>query len=92
MTFTRFSRSLLLVSSLTLFMGCEALKEAGQGGRMPTASEIEQYNASVPPEDQIVCSREKPTGSRIAQVTCRRAGTLEEISDLTQAQFQRVIR
>jgi hypothetical protein len=58
--------------------------------RMPTEAEIEQYNASVEPDDRIICRDEKPVGTRISQRICRRAGTIEEVSDLSQREWRRL--
>ncbi len=57
--------------------------------RMPTEAEIEQYNASVEPEDRIICRDEKPVGTRITQTVCRRAGYIEEVSALSQREWRR---
>ena len=58
--------------------------------RLPTEAEIEQYNASADPEDRIICRDEKPFGSRISQRVCRRAGDIEDVSDLSQREWRRI--
>lgn len=60
-----------------------------QESREPTEAEIEQYNASVVPEERIVCRMEKPVGTRISQKICRRAGNIEEVSALHQREWRR---
>ncbi len=76
---------------LLLLSACEAI-ENREVRSFPTDAELEQYNASVPPEERIVCREEKPLGSRISQRVCRRAGEIDETADLTQGQFRRIIR
>ncbi len=76
----------LLASSVLL--GCSANPDR-QPTRMPTDAELEQYNASVEPEDRIECRLEKPLGSRISQRVCRRVSSIEEVSDLTQREWRR---
>ncbi len=58
--------------------------------RMPTDAEIEQYNASVEPEERIICRDETPVGTRISQRICRRAGEIEEVSALSQREWRRI--
>ena len=78
-----------LVAVMGLVASCTVDPER-QSKRMPTEAEIEQYNASVEPEDRIICRNEKPFGSRITQRVCRRSGKIDEISDLSQREWRRI--
>jgi len=58
--------------------------------RLPTEAEIEQYNANAEPEDRIICREEQLVGTRISQQICRRAGDIEDVSDLSQREWRRL--
>ena len=78
----------LAVSSL-LLASCSGIANR-EPPRLPTDAEIEQYNASVEPEERIICRNEKPVGTRISQRICRRAGDIEDQSDLSQREWRRI--
>ncbi|MCG8415593.1 MAG: hypothetical protein MI746_15365 [Pseudomonadales bacterium] len=88
MSMTPVTLPVLCLLASSAMIGCSADPDR-QPTRMPTDAEIEQYNASVEREDRIECRREKPLGSRISQRVCRRVGTIEEHSDLTQREWRR---
>ncbi len=78
------------ISFLLMLVGCAF--EPAQPIRMPTDAEIEQYNASVDPEDRIVCRNETPVGSNIPKRTCRRVIDMEEDSLFVRQELIRAIR
>ncbi len=81
----------ILITAATLLLAACTVSENG-ARRLPTEAELEQYNASVEPEDRIVCRDETPVGTRISQRICRRVGKIEETAELTQGQFRRILR
>ncbi|TFH73457.1 hypothetical protein E3V39_09605 [Gammaproteobacteria bacterium LSUCC0112] len=68
----------------------EALQR--QAGRMPTPAEVEQYNASVAPEERIVCRNEIPVGSNIPVRKCRLMNDIDETSTFHREQLRRALR
>lgn len=60
--------------------------------RLPTDAEVEQYNASVPPEEHIICRLEKPVGTNIPKRVCRYVRDVAETSDFHREQLRRVLR
>lgn len=63
-----------------------------QVSRPPTPAEVEQYNASVAPEQRIVCRSETPVGSNIPVRTCRLAIDIDETSAFHREQLRRALR
>tara|TARA_R110002072_G_scaffold271208_1_gene431147 strand:- start:6631 stop:6969 length:339 start_codon:yes stop_codon:yes gene_type:complete len=63
-----------------------------QVSRLPTPAEVEQYNASVAPEQRIVCRSETPVGSNIPVRTCRLAIDIDETSTFHREQLRRALR
>ena len=55
-------------------------------------AEVEQYNASVAPEQRIVCRSETPVGSNIPVRTCRLAIDIDETSTFHREQLRRALR
>ncbi len=80
----------MICSALVLLQACNFSER--ESFSWPTDAELEQYNATVDPEDRIICAEETPVGTRIPQRTCRRAGNIEDTADLTQREFNRIIR
>ena len=56
----------------------------------PTDAEVEAYNASVAPEERIVCRDEVPVGSHIPRRVCRLQAHMDSNSDVTRAELRRI--
>lgn len=80
-----------LLLGVALLLGACAMEPATPV-RMPTDAEVEQYNASVPPEERIVCRDEIPVGSNIPRRLCRRIADMEATSTFTRQELIRAIR
>ena len=65
---------------------------AGYIRTLPTDAEVAQYNASVEPEERIVCRRETPDGSNVPRRVCRYVRDIEDTSRFHREQLKRVIR
>ena len=89
------SATRLLVPLLALLAGCSSvLSENGEPQprrRLPTDSEVEQYNAQVEPEERIVCRDETRVGTNIPQRTCRYIRDMEETSRSTREQLRNIL-
>lgn len=86
----------IISSTLTLFLtimlcACVAPDPNSPEPRQPTDAEVEQYNASVPPEERIVCRKEIPVGSNIPKRLCRLVKDVEETSTFHREQLRRVL-
>ncbi|MFK7864638.1 MAG: hypothetical protein AB8B95_10485 [Pseudohongiellaceae bacterium] len=66
--------------------------ETAEPVRLPTDAEVEQYNASVPPEERIVCREEKPVATYIARRVCRYASEMDQESRFTRSELNRTLR
>lgn len=86
----RVSNQLLFSITLVSLNACHF--EPADPIRMPTDAEVEQYNASVPPEEQIVCREEIPVTTYISRRICRLAIDMEEDSAFTRSEIIRAIR
>jgi hypothetical protein len=84
--------SLLIICMVT--SSCITGEEASQRrvSRMPTPAEVEQYNASVPPEERIVCRSEVPVGCNIPVRKCRLMSDIDETSSFHREQLRRALR
>lgn len=60
--------------------------------KKPTDAEVEQYNASVPPEERIMCRDETSVGSNIPKRICRLISDMEETSRFHRQELIRAIR
>ena len=65
---------------------------AGYIRTLPTDAEVAQYNASVEPEERIVCRRETPVGSNVPRRVCRYVRDIEDTSRFHREQLKRVLR
>jgi hypothetical protein len=65
---------------------------AGYIRTLPTDAEVAQYNASVEPEERIVCRRETPVGSNVPRRVCRYIRDIEDTSRFHREQLKRVLR
>jgi hypothetical protein len=60
--------------------------------RPPSAAEVEQYNAIMPPHLRLICRSETPVGSNIAVRSCQRASDADEASAFHREQLRRALR
>ena len=79
-----------LATALLLFSACESTA-GGSSRRLPTDAELEAYNATVPPEERIICREETPTGSKIPRRVCRRVGDIAATIELSQDLLRRML-
>lgn len=84
--------SKLFLFTLILFSLAACQLEPVEPVRMPTDAEVEQYNASVPPEERIVCREEKPVATYIPRRICRYAAEMDQESRFTRAELNRTLR
>lgn len=82
--------SFLLLSS-TLLVGCGSSLNKTTS-RLPNDAEVAQYNASVEPEERIVCREEIPVGSNVPRRVCRYIKDIETTSQFHRDQLRRVLR
>ncbi len=87
----KFTMVIPLIFVAILHTGCIATKGGG-GRRLPTDAEVEQYNASVPPEERIVCRSETQVSSNIPRRVCRRVVDMEETSRFHREELRRVLQ
>ena len=84
-----------LLIALTLLAGLAACiapdADSADKPRLPTDAEVEQYNASVSPEERIVCREETPVGSNIPKRLCRLVKDVEETSEFHRDQLRRAL-
>jgi hypothetical protein len=59
--------------------------------RLPTDAEVEQYNASVAPDERIICREEIPVGTYISKRVCRLVKDIQETSELHRDQLGRAL-
>lgn len=74
----------VLIFATAMMLGACASGSSTPRPRLPTDAEVEQYNAQVPREQQIVCRMETKLGSRFPRRACYRVGYLEELNDQGQ--------
>ncbi len=60
--------------------------------QLPTDAEVEQYNASVPPDEHIVCRMERSVRSNIPRRVCRYVKDIAETSAFHREQLRRVLQ
>lgn len=80
-----------LCVGVILLSACAA-KSSGHVRRLPTEAEVAQYNASVGPEERIVCRRETPVGTNVPRRMCRYIRDIEDTSRLHRDQLKRALR
>ena len=83
--YSRRSGVFLVVALQTLLLAGCASESLTPIPRLPTAAEIEQYNALAPHEEQIVCMLQSELGSRFKRRVCYRRGYLESMEKQGQA-------
>ena len=74
-----------------LLLACVTANPESTEPRQPTDAEVEQYNASVPPDERIVCRREILVGTNIPKRLCRLVKDVEETSEFHREQLRRVL-
>ena len=80
----------LLMGALLLLGACAM--EPATPIKMPTDAEVEQYNASVAPEERIVCRDEVTVSSNIPRRLCRRISDMQSDSVFTRGELRRILR
>lgn len=80
-----------LLAGILLLSACAA-KPGGYVRKLPTDAEVAQYNASVEPEERIVCRRETPVGTNVPRRMCRYIRDIEDTSRFHREQLKRVLR
>lgn len=70
---------------------CSQLEGTAQE-RMPNDAEVAQYNASVAPEERIVCRNETPVGTNVPRRVCRYIRDIDATSRFHRDQLRRVLR
>lgn len=60
--------------------------------RLPTDAEVEQYNASVPADEHIVCRDEIPVGTNIPRRKCRYLRDIQKTSTFHREQLRRALQ
>jgi len=81
-----------MVTVLVILSACAVDSDLNQRPQLPTDAEVEQYNASVVPEDRIVCRKERPVTSNILKRVCRYVRDVEETSAFHREQLRQVLR
>jgi hypothetical protein len=75
-----------------MLTACAAADGEQPQRRLPTDAEVEQYNASVPPEERIVCREERGVTSNIPRRVCRYIRDMEETSEFHRRELRRVLQ
>lgn len=70
---------------------CSQLEGTAQE-RMPNDAEVAQYNASVAPEERIVCRNETPVGTNVPRRVCRYLRDIDATSRFHRDQLRRALR
>ena len=80
-----------IFAGLFLLSAC-AVEPGGYVRKLPSDAEVAQYNASVEPDERIVCRRETPVGTNVPRRLCRYIRDIEDTSRLHREQLRRVLR
>lgn len=83
---------ILLSFFITAMLSSCANLEPNDGRNIPTDSEVEQYNASVEPDERIVCRQEIPASSHIPRRMCRYVRDVAETSSFHRSELYRILR
>ena len=83
-------RSCTLLGACSL-VACSQLEGTAQE-RMPNDAEVAKFNASVAPEDRIVCRKETPIGTNVPRRVCRYIRDIDATSLFHRDQLRRVLR
>ncbi|MDA8617463.1 hypothetical protein N9M23_04250 [Gammaproteobacteria bacterium] len=79
------------VAGMLLLSACAA-EPGGYVRKLPTDAEVAQYNASVTPDERIVCRLETPLGTNVPRRLCRYIRDIEATSRFHREQLTRVLR
>ena len=79
------------VAGVLLLSAC-AVEPGGYVRKLPTDAEVAQYNASVTPDERIVCRLETPIGTNVPRRLCRYIRDIEATSRFHREQLTRVLR
>lgn len=82
---------LAIFAGLSLLSAC-AVEPGGYVRKLPSDAEVAQYNASVEPDERIVCRRETPVGTNVPRRLCRYIRDMEDTSRFHREQLKRVLR
>lgn len=78
--------------AVTCLLAACAVSEPRQAPqRLPTDAEVEQYNASVPAAEHVVCRQETSVKSRIPRRVCRKVRDIAETSSFHRDQLRRAL-
>ena len=80
-----------IVAGVSLLSAC-AVEPGGYVRKLPSDAEVAQYNASVEPDERIVCRRETPVGTNVPRRLCRYIRDMDDTSRLHREQLRRVLR
>ena len=80
-----------IFAGLFLLSAC-AVEPGGYVRKLPSDAEVAQYNASVEPDERIVCRRETPVGTNVPRRLCRYIRDMEDTSRFHREQLKRVLR
>lgn len=80
-----------IFAGLSLLSAC-AVEPGGYVRKLPSDAEVAQYNASVEPDERIVCRRETPVGTNVPRRLCRYIRDMEDTSRFHREQLKRVLR
>jgi hypothetical protein len=80
-----------IIAGLSLLSAC-AVEPGGYVRKLPSDAEVAQYNASVEPDERIVCRRETPVGTNVPRRLCRYIRDIEDTSRFHREQLKRVLR
>jgi len=81
----------VIFAGFSLLSAC-AVAPGGYVRKLPNDAEVAQYNASVEPDERIVCRRETPVGTNVTRRLCRYIRDIEDTSRFHREQLKRVLR
>ena len=81
----------VIFAGFSLLSAC-AVAPGGYVRKLPHDAEVAQYNASVEPDERIVCRRETPVGTNVPRRLCRYIRDMEDTSRFHREQLKRVLR
>ncbi len=80
-----------ILTGVSLVSACAA-EPGGYVRKLPNDAEVAQYNASVEPDERIVCRLETPIGTNVPRRLCRYIRDIEATSRFHREQLTRVLR
>lgn len=85
-------KAIFALLSILLLHACVGSPAQSNAPRLPTDAEIEQYNASVPADEHIVCRDEIPVGTNIPRRKCRYVRDIQQTSTFHREQLRRALQ